>query len=98
MSREVSDQISVDEESDETLDTKTIQSNLPPEVIVKKLYSNIPPLIRAQSIQQKMETSNDSQINEIPMMRNLARRGSLDGLSSITVLENLHDKSRDRFV
>jgi len=68
-----------------------------PEVLVKQMYRKLPPLVRAQTV-ERLAKQQAGPVDKVPMMRSLARRGTLDNLNTVTVLENLHDPERQRFV
>merc|ERR1712226_799892 len=63
------------------------QKRIQPEVFIKPMYSKLPPMVMAKTLGDKVNDLKNSQdnsnIREIPMMRNVTRRGSLDDLSSI---------------
>jgi len=94
----ISNKIDVDQKTGEITNDYVFENpTVEPEITTKKLYSNLPPMVRLQSIEKQKAVNENNRENRVPMMRNVVRRGSLDDLNQVTLLENLHDKQRDRF-
>lgn len=66
--------------------------NIQPEVTIKPRYSKLPPLVAAQSkafqVNYNNQNKKNDKISQIPMMRNVVRRGGLENLTQITLLED----------